>query len=527
MGEIPEGLRAALAARYELQRVAGRGGMATVYLARDVKHHRDVAVKILRPDLAASIGTDRFLKEIEIAAKLNHPHVVPLYDSGAANDFLFYVMPFIDGGSLRSVLNRSGRLEPSRAIAIATRVGDAVSYAHRQGVLHRDLKPENILFSEGHAMVADFGIARAISTAGGIELTRTGVPLGTPGYMSPEQAAGIRELDERTDVCSLACVCYEMLVGETPGLWPSDESVKLGRFLDAPTRHREHLDRLSGTLEQTLVRALAIRPAQRYVTAAEFVDALHEAVGATRKYSDQEIRSIVKQASEMQVERPTEEGALSLGAVQQIAAQVGIDPERVRAAAANLDRKETKTIWRRIAGAPTTLRIERFVEGEVPESEFATLVEEIRVTLRDVGNVSTLGRSLTWSTARFGQGPSARDIHITVTPRAGKTRILVDERLSQLAGGVFGGIVGGGGGGGSGALIGVLAGALHAPIVAAGGVIMAVGGSYLIARTLFRRTVSKRRQEIDELLDRLADHIMQTARDRRQFGKYQRHQLNP
>ncbi len=512
MSDISEALRAALSGRYDLDRVVGRGGMATVYSARDEKHNRLVGVKVLRPDLAASIGTERFLKEIEIAAQLNHPHIIPLYDSGEVGGFLYYVMPLIDGGSLRSLLNREGRLTPARAIAITTRVGDAVSYAHRQGVLHRDLKPENILFSEGHAMVADFGIARAISTAGGLNLTRTGFPLGTPGYMSPEQAAGLRNLDERTDVYSLACVCYEMLVGETPGMWPTEEAVRLGRFLDAPPRHRERLDALSGSIEQTLVRAMALRPIERIGGAEQFLNALHDAAGTKRMYSDSEVRSIVKHAAEMQVERPTEAGALSMGAVQQIAAQVGISPERVRQAAGEIDRRQSPSQWSWLSGAPTTLRVERFVAGEVPDTEFPALVEEIRATLRDVGNVSTLGRSLTWSTARFGQGPSARDIHITVSPRDGQTRILVDERLGQLAGGLFGGIVGGGGGGGGGAAIGILAGALQAPLLAVIGVSVAIGGSYLLARTIFQRAFSKRKREIDELLNRLAEHIAETAR---------------
>jgi hypothetical protein len=501
--------------------------MASVYLARDVKHNREVAVKVLRPDLAASIGTDRFLTEIEIAAKLNHPHIVPLYDSGEADGFLYYVMPFIDGGSLRSLLNSKGRIEPVRTIAITTRVGDAVNYAHRQGVLHRDLKPENILFSEGHPMVADFGIARAISTAGGVNLTRTGFPLGTPGYMSPEQAAGLRDLDERTDVYSLACVCYEMLVGETPGMWPTDEAVKLGRFLEAVPRHRECLDRLSGSIEQILVRALAIQPDDRFTTAEQFVNALNEAAGTRRMYSDSEVRTIVQHASEMQVEHPTEEGALSIGAVQQIAAQVGISPDRVRQAARGLEKPDTTAPARVFLGAPTTIRIERLVDGEVAEAEFATLVEEIRTTLRDVGHVSTLGRSLTWSTARTGQGAGGRDVHITVTPRDGRTRILIDERLGNFAGGIFGGIVGGGGGGGGGAAVGILAGSLQMPIAAAVGGIIAVGGSYVLARVIFQKTVTKRSRELYTLVERMAEHISRSARAPSPLPGGLRGRLNP
>ncbi|MFI5213428.1 MAG: serine/threonine-protein kinase, partial [Gemmatimonadales bacterium] len=188
--DIPASLRSALEGRYDLVRVLGRGGMATVYLADDRKHHRRVAIKVLRPDLAASIGADRFLKEIDIAARLNHPHILALHDSGEAGGFLYYVMPYIDGGSLRTRLEAGGVQTVTAAVALTGWVAGALTYAHRMGVLHRDIKPENILFSEGHPIVADFGIAKAISTAGGENLTRTGFPLGTPGYMSPEQAAG-------------------------------------------------------------------------------------------------------------------------------------------------------------------------------------------------------------------------------------------------------------------------------------------------------------------------------------------------
>ena len=183
-GDLPAELQAALAPRFELLRVLGRGGMATVYLAEDHKHQRDVALKVLRPDLAASIGSERFLKEIQIAARLTHPNILALHDSGEASGFLYYVMPYIDGLSLRQRLEQERRLQPQEALAVVRPVADALGYAHRMGVFHRDIKPENILFSQGHPIVADFGIAKAISTAGGVNLTRTGFPLGTPGYMS-------------------------------------------------------------------------------------------------------------------------------------------------------------------------------------------------------------------------------------------------------------------------------------------------------------------------------------------------------
>ncbi|UCC49393.1 MAG: serine/threonine protein kinase, partial [Gemmatimonadota bacterium] len=270
MTNASDRVRAALAGRYAIERELGSGGMATVYLARDFKHGRKVAVKVLRPELAVALGSDRFLHEIRITAQLNHPHILPLLDSGEADGLLYYVMPYVAGGSLRGLLIRERRLPLDAAVRITQQVALALEHAHRLGVVHRDVKPENILFSEGHAVVADFGIAKAVSTAGPESLTRSGFSVGTPGYMSPEQATRIADLDERTDVYSLACVVYEMLVGETPALWPMEEAQRLGRFIDAPPKHRECLDGLPGRVEQVLVRALAVRPADRFASPVEF-----------------------------------------------------------------------------------------------------------------------------------------------------------------------------------------------------------------------------------------------------------------
>src|SRR6266571_4086366 len=211
--------------------------MATVYLAQDLKHHRPVAIKVLRPELAAALGAERFLREIETAAKLTHPHILPLHDSGEAAGFLFYVMPYVEGESLRDRLSREKQLPLGDALQITREVADALSYAHSHDVVHRDIKPENILFEAGHAVVTDFGIARAITAAGGETLTGTGIAVGTPCYMSPEQGAASARVDERSDIYSLGCVLYEMLAGEPPFTGPSAESIVRQHLAAARARH--------------------------------------------------------------------------------------------------------------------------------------------------------------------------------------------------------------------------------------------------------------------------------------------------
>jgi serine/threonine protein kinase len=525
MEQIPDALRAALAGRYDLQRVLGRGGMASVYLADDRKHRRQVAIKVLRPDLAASIGADRFLIEIEIAARLTHPHILALHDSGEADGFLYYVMPFIDGGSLRTRLEASAPLEPAAALAISRSVAGALGYAHRMNVVHRDIKPENILFAQGLPIVADFGIAKAISTAGGEQLTRTGFPLGTPGYMSPEQAAGLTDLDVRTDVYGLAVVCYEMLVGQVPGRWPTEDAVRSGRFLDAPAKHRALLDTLPPAFEPALVRAMAIRHDQRTASAEAFVAEMTAAVPARprpaepaapeapakRRYSDGEVQEIVRRAAEMEVSQPTLTGALTIGGIQEVAAEAGIDPAMVRRAAVQVDVPSRRTIdtssrkfWSRVAGGPTRIGIERVVTGEVTESDCAYLVEEVRAVVGSAGITSTLGRSVTWVAQRSSNSGLTRDVQVSITMRGGQTRISIREGLGQLAGGIFGGFGGGLGGGGLGPIIGATAGGLHAPLLAAILGPLWVIGVLSGARTAYHYASTGRQKELEQLADRLA-----------------------
>ena len=267
-------LRAALTGRYTIERELGRGGMATVYLAQDVKHRRRVAIKVLQPELAAALGRDRFLREIETAARLNHPHILPLHDSGEADGFVYYVMPYVDGESLRDRLRRENQLVIEDAVRIASEVASALSHAHSNDVVHRDIKPENILLSGGEAVVADFGIAGAIDAAGGGNLTQTGIVLGTVAYMSPEQASGERALDGRSDVYSLGCVLYEMLVGEPPFTGATNQAILAKRFTDPVPSAR----RLRGTVPQAvdgaIAKALARAPADRFASSHHFADAL-------------------------------------------------------------------------------------------------------------------------------------------------------------------------------------------------------------------------------------------------------------
>ena len=216
-----DALARALAGQYQILRELGRGGFATVFLAQDLRHDRPVALKVLHPEMAASLGSDRFKREIHVAARLQHPHILPLFDSGTADGFLFYVMPYIRGETLRDKLSRETQLGIEEAVRITCEVADALDYAHRQGVIHRDIKPENILLSDKHALVADFGIARALRAD---SLTQTGLVVGTPAYMSPEQSSG-GAVDARTDVYALGCVLYEMLVGEAPFTGPSAQVV--------------------------------------------------------------------------------------------------------------------------------------------------------------------------------------------------------------------------------------------------------------------------------------------------------------
>jgi serine/threonine-protein kinase len=269
-----ERLNDALGDRYTLERELGQGGMATVYLAQDRKHDRQVAIKVLRPELAVTLGPDRFLQEIQIAAQLSHPHILPLFDSGSADGLLYYVMPYVEGESLRERIDREETLSVAEAVRLTDEIASALNYAHKQGIVHRDVKPENIMLSGGRAVVADFGIGRAVTAAGGDRLTGTGFAVGTPAYMSPEQAFGEADIDGRSDVYALGCVLYEMVSGHTPFEAETPQALLAKQAAGTTPSLRRSDPAVPLFVERAVERALAKRPDDRFQSASEFAEAL-------------------------------------------------------------------------------------------------------------------------------------------------------------------------------------------------------------------------------------------------------------
>ncbi len=477
-----------LAGRYRPLREVGRGGMATVYLALDEKHRREVALKLLRPELAREIGAERFLREVEITAALNHPHILPLLDSGAEDGLLWYAMPYVPGGSLRRLLG-AGPLPLEAVTRIVREVASALDHAHARGIVHRDIKPENILFSDGLAVVTDFGIARAAGAgASGGRMTATGLPLGTPGYMSPEQALGAAEVDARTDVYALGAVAFEMLVGETPAAWPGAEDVSLGRFAELPPAQRARLDPLPGRVEQALVRALALRPQHRFAAAGQLAAALAAAAQPGAALGDDAVQRLLRRAAELQAQAPEPPpGGLTIGAVEQVAAQVGIPPVHVRAAARELEgsaavapaateaRGEGAPAapdWRRLRERWNRLAATEQLAGALPDAAFPAMVAEIERRLGMPGHTSILSGTLTWTPAPTGVAAGGPLVHVTA--RGGTTTIRVQEDLTvrglhalivpigMVFGGWFGAVLGRSLGAPALAFLGLIAGGILA-----------------------------------------------------------------
>ena len=312
MSDTKPRLSAALSDRYRLEHELGQGGMATVYLAEDVKHRRKVAIKVLHPELSAVLGPDRFLKEIELTASLQHPHILPLFDSGAADGLLYYVMPYVEGESLRARLTREKQLPVPDAVRIASEVAGALDYAHRRGVVHRDIKPENILLHDGRALVADFGIALAVVQAGGSRMTQTGMSLGTPQYMSPEQAMGEREISARSDLYALGCVAYEMLTGEPPFTGPSAQAIVARIMTEEPRPITPQRSTVPAHVEDAVLTALAKLSADRWGSAKEFAEALVDGAKAPRRTG---ARTAVQRSRE-----PSRRSAILVGLVALLAA---------------------------------------------------------------------------------------------------------------------------------------------------------------------------------------------------------------
>jgi serine/threonine-protein kinase len=271
MASIPERLAAALSGSYRIEREVGVGGMATVYLAHDLKHDRQVALKILRPELTAAMGTDRFPREIHIIAQMQHPHILPLYDSGAVDGFLYYVMPFVDGESLRAKMARTGPLPVNEAVRMLQEITDALSYAHARGIVHRDIKPDNVMLSGRHAAVTDFGVAKAVSAAGGDKLTTVGIAVGTPQYMAPEQAMAEPNIDARVDLYAVGVLGYEMLTGHPVFEATTAQGILSAHVLEQPKDVREWRPNVPPILAEALLKCLAKNPADRWQTADELL----------------------------------------------------------------------------------------------------------------------------------------------------------------------------------------------------------------------------------------------------------------
>jgi hypothetical protein len=506
MPDLPANLTNALEGRYALERVVGRGGMATVYGARDLRYGRTVAIKVLHAELSATLGAERFQREIEIAARLQHPHILMLIEAGEAAGQLYYVMPFVEGESLRQRLLRERPIPRSDVIPLVREVAGALDYAHRQGVIHRDIKPENILISAGHALVADFGVAKAVTTATDQALTRTGYPVGTVGYMSPEQAAGVSDLGARSDVYSLAATTYEMLVGELPGMWPGEESLRVQRFADAPATHRARLDQLPGAIEAVLVRGLQLREGQRYPSPGEFAQALEQALGPTPRFQTAERDRILARAAELEAGAPTA-GGVSLGGLTRIAGEAGIPAEHVAMAAREVAGRASLPVRAHpLVGSPTRIVIERTARGEFADAEAPSIVDAIRSTIGNLGQVSRLARELSWQSVQYG-GTPGRQVFVSLRPVEGETRIRIEENLRPQLGAYFGGLIGGLGGGTMGLWMGIGMGVFHSPAVAVGLAITGVSGSYGLARRLFGRVSRKRSAELEELADRLVRYL--------------------
>ena len=566
--DLPPALMSALEGTYELLQEIGRGGMGVVYAGRDVRLDRLVAIKVL-PDLVSSnVVRERFLREARAAARLTHPSIVPIYAADERSGVTFLVMAYVDGTTLSVKLRDGNALSPADAVPILRDVALALNAAHARGVVHRDIKPENILVDRatGRAMVTDFGIARLADAMQSGALTRTGQVLGTVGYMSPAQVTGA-EVDGRSDLYSLGVVAFETLAGRLPFDGPAPVVIVAHATKPAPplasvARH------VPAALCAVIDRCLMKNPADRYATGDELAAALEQAVGRNmadaptnlaredeaRVLTEKEADRVWQRAAELQAgigtdappKAPTSsmsivprsagdgfkvehvrQAALDVGisaayvtlALDEVLRRVGPTPPVVNARASagmvaaprggevlgKTELRERSAKRSPFAGAPMQLVYEAEVQGQLSPNDFDVIAQTIRTLMGDAGTVAALGRTLSWS---LGGSHNQRRVHVSVTAAGGKTQIRAEERLGQLAGGLFGGIMGGGGATLGTASIGITQGAMHAPggfsVLVLSGVVAA---AYGLARTIFSSTVETRASQLEKLVSTLSLQI--------------------
>ena len=567
--DLPADLVSALAGTYELLQEIGRGGMGVVYAGRDVRLDRLVAIKVLPDLVSSNAVRERFLREARAAARLTHPSIVPIYSADERSGVTFLVMGYVDGPTLSAKLRDGSALSPADAVPILRDVALALDAAHARGVVHRDIKPENILIDRatGRAMVTDFGIARLADAMQSGALTKTGQVLGTVGYMSPEQVTG-SEVDGRSDLYSLGVVAFEALAGRLPFDGPAPVVIVAHATKPAPLL-ASVAPHVPAELCAVVDRCLLKHPADRYATGNALASALEAAVGRNvanaptslardseaRILSEAEADRVWQRAAELQagigtdaapraptssmsvVPRSSSNG-FKVEHVRQAALDVGISaayvtlaldevlrrgdrsPGAINALApvlggralptpARVGEVATRTEFRtrsirpsRLAGAPMQCVHEAEVQGQLSPNDFDVIAQTIRTLMGEAGTVTALGRTLSWS---LGGLQNQRRVHVSVTAAGGKTQIRAEERLGQLAGGVFGGIVGGGGAGLGTASIGITQGAMHAPgsfsVIVLCGV---VGAAYGLARTIFSQTAQTRASQLEKLVSTLA-----------------------
>jgi serine/threonine-protein kinase len=535
-------LAAALAGQYDIERELGRGGMGVVYLAQDVKLDRKVALKVLPPLLADSAQVrERFLREARTSARLTHPNIVAIYGAGEVNSLVYFVMSYVEGESLAERLRRNGVLDPANAVPIIRDVALALAYAHERGVVHRDIKPENILLDahSGRAMVTDFGIARVAEAA---PLTMTGQVLGSVHYMSPEQVSGDK-VDGRSDLYSLGVVAFQALSGRLPFDNETASAVIVSHVTKAPPPLLSLAPQVPGALAAVVDRCLSKSPGDRYDTGDALARALDEAwekrsKGASPRaplLTEKQAQAVWERAANLQAATashpappvgalpvspvpPSLTSGIAMERVRESAVEAGISREHVERAAAELGLVrgarpradvpaapvQRRPILTPLFAAPFRLYEEAETDGEFSTDDYDIIVDIIRRTLGDEGNVGTFGKTLTWTSR--SQAKKGRNVFVTIIPRGGRTKIRIEERLGSLAGGLYGGIVGGT------SSLAVLAfttamNATHSPIAGAAAATAALLSTFSISRGILGSVKGGRAKQLAALRDELEAEV--------------------